>query len=117
MLFVKKIQMFLLSPTKAQCMYFEILFSKHNKYILNILQHFTQSQRLRNIFKVLEGAFNNMNDWVSNNLHTGLIEYVTDSQVHTTNNARRATDKMMNQGVKIDSIQCYNTHQILFYWI
>ena len=31
--------------------------------------------------------------------------------MHTTNNARRTMNKLMNQGVKTDSIQCYNTHQ------
>ena len=56
-------------------MYFKtLLFSKHNKYILNILQDFTQSQRLKNIFTVLKGSFKNMNDWISNNLHTDLIK-------------------------------------------
>ena len=92
-------------------MYFETLFFKHNKYILHILQHFTQSRRLRNIVIVLEGDFKNMNDWISNNLHTNLIKYIIDSQMHTTNNTGRAINELMNQGVKIGSIQCYNTYQ------
>ena len=91
-------------------MYFETLVSKHNKYLLNILQHFTHSRRLKNVFIILEGAFKNMNDWISNNLHTDLIKYITDLQVHTTNNTKRATDELMNQGVNTDSIQYYNTH-------
>ena len=91
-------------------MYCETLFSKYNKYILHIFQHFTQSQRLNNIFTILRGSFENMNDWISNNLRIDLIKYITDSQVHTTNNARRATNKMTNQGVKTDGIQCYNIH-------
>ena len=52
-----------------------------------------------------------MNDWISNNLYKDLIKYITDSQMHTTNNIRRTTNELMNQGVKTDSIQCYNTHQ------
>ena len=92
-------------------MYFERLFSKHNKYILNILQQFTQSRRLKNIFTVLEGVFKNMNEWICSNLHTDLIKYITDSQVHTTNNTRRATNEVMKLGVKTDGIQYYNTHQ------
>ena len=45
-----------------------------------------------------------MNDWISNNLHTDLIKYIADSQMHATNNARKTTNKLMNQGVKTDSI-------------
>ena len=52
-----------------------------------------------------------MNDWMSNNHHSDLIRYITDSQVHTTNNARRGTNELMNQGVKPDGIQYYTTHQ------
>ena len=70
------------------CMYFETLFSKYNKYILNILQQLIQSQRLKNVFTVLEGAFKNMNDWIRSNLHTDLIKYITGSQVHTANYTR-----------------------------
>ena len=52
-----------------------------------------------------------MNDWISNNLHTDFIKSITDSQMYTTNNARRTTNELTNQGVKTDGIQCYNTHQ------
>ena len=52
-----------------------------------------------------------MNECIHGNLHTYQIKYNTDSQVHKTNNARRATNELMNQGVNTDSIQCYNTHQ------
>ena len=103
--------MFLQSLKKYQYMYFETLFSKHNKYILNILQQFTQSQRLKNVFAVLKEVFKNMNEWIGSNIHIDLVKYITYSQMHTTNNARRTTNELMNQGVKIDSIQCYNTHQ------
>ena len=51
-----------------------------------------------------------MNDWIRSNLHTDLIKYITDSQVHTTNDARRATTELMKLGVKTDGIQYYNTH-------
>ena len=33
--------------------------------------------------------------------------------MHTTNNARRATNELMNQGEKLDGIRCYSTHQEL----
>ena len=104
-LFVKKIQLFLMSPIKNWCMYFKTLFFKYNKYVLTILQHFTQSRRLNNVFTTLERAYKNMNDWICSNLHKNLIKYITRSQVHTTNNARRATNELMNQGVKTEDIQ------------
>ena len=94
-LFVNKNQMFLMLPLKDRCMYFETLFSKHNKYILNILQQLIQSQRLKNVFTILEGAFKNMNELVRSNLHIDLIKYITDSQVHTTNDTRRVMNELM----------------------
>ena len=54
-----------------------------------------------------------MNEWICGNLHTDQIKYITDPQVHTTNNARRATNELMNQRVNIDGVECYNTHQEL----
>ena len=85
-------------------MYFETLFSKQNTYILNILQQLTQSQRLKKVFTVLERAFKNMNEWIHSNLHTDLIKYITDSQVHTTNNTRRIKNELIKQGVKTDGV-------------
>ena len=52
-----------------------------------------------------------MNQWIRSNLHTDIIKQITDSQVHTTNDTRRAMNELMKQGVKIDGIQYYNTHQ------
>ena len=42
-----------------------------------------------------------MIEWININLHTDLIKYITDSQEHTTNNARKAKNELINQGVKI----------------
>ena len=47
----------------------------------------------------------NMNEWIHDNLHTDQIKCVTNSQVHTTNNARRVTNELMNQGVNTAGIQ------------
>ena len=69
MLFVNKIQMFVLSFVEDQCTHFEVLFSEHKNYILNILQQIIQSQRLNNVFAVFERAFKNVNEWVRRNLH------------------------------------------------
>ena len=52
-----------------------------------------------------------MNEWICSNLHADIITYVTDSQVHTTNNTRKATNELMNQAMKIDGIQYYNKYQ------
>ena len=46
-----------------------------------------------------------MNEYIHSNLQIGLIKYITDSQVHTTNNTRKTTNELMNQGVKTDGIQ------------
>ena len=54
-----------------------------------------------------------MNEQICGNLHTDQIKYITDPQVHTTNNVRKVTNELMNQGVNIDGIQYYNTHQEL----
>ena len=47
----------------------------------------------------MEGAFKNMVDWIHNNLHTDLIKYVTNSQMHTTNNVIQA--KILYQTYKL----------------
>ena len=53
-LLVNKAQIFLMLPLKERYMHFETLFSKHKKYILNILQQLVQLQRLKNVFTVVE---------------------------------------------------------------
>ena len=78
-------------------MYFETLFSTHNKYILNILQQLTQSQRLKNVFTVLEGSFKNIDEWIHSNLHTDLIKCIFDSKVHKTSNTRRTANELIKQ--------------------
>ena len=52
-----------------------------------------------------------MSKWIHSNLHTEHIDYVTNSQVDTTNNTRKTMNELINQGVNIDGVQCYNTHQ------
>ena len=69
------------------------------------------AQRLKNVFIVLEGALNNMSKWICGNLHIDQTKYVTNSQVNIANNARKATNKLMKQGVNTDGVQCYNTNK------
>ena len=52
-----------------------------------------------------------MNELISGNLYTDQIKYITDPQVHTTNNTRRAMNELVNQGVDTEGVQCCNTHQ------
>ena len=111
LLFTKKTLMFVLSHTEDRCTHFEILFSKKNNYILIILQQIIQSQRFENISTVLKGALKNMIEWINSNIYTDLIKYITDQQGHTTNNTRRAKNELINQGVRTDGVQYYNTHQ------
>ena len=54
-----------------------------------------------------------MNEWICSSLHIDSIKYITDSQVHATNNSIRVTNQLMNQGVEIDGIQYYNTNEEL----
>ena len=116
-LFKDKTQMFLMLLLNDRCMYFKTFISKHNKYILNRLQQIVQSQRLKNIFTVMEGAFKNMVDWIHGNRHVDLIKYMTDSQIYTSNEVIQVMNELMKQEVKSDSIQCYNIHQDRFYQI
>ena len=110
-LFVKKIWLFVLSSMEDQCMHLELLFPKHTKYLLNILQQSIQSQRLKNIFAILGGVSKNMKEWIRGNLRTDQINYTTNSQLHTTDNAKIATNELMNQGVSARGVQCYSSHQ------
>ena len=52
-----------------------------------------------------------MSKWICSNPYTDLIKYITDSQVHTTNNTRKIKNELIKQGVKTDGVQHYNTHQ------
>ena len=52
-----------------------------------------------------------MSEWIKINLHTDLIKFITDPQKHTTNDTRRAKNELINEGVKTDGVQYYNTHQ------
>ena len=109
-MFVKKIQLFVLSSVEDRCMHLELLFSKHNRYLLNKLQQIIESQRFKIIFTILGGVSKNMKEWIHGNLHTDQINYTTDSQVHITIDTRIATNELMNQGVCTMGVQCYSSH-------
>ena len=111
LLFTKKTQMFVLSHIEDQCAHVETFFSKHNDYILIILQQIIQSQRFENISTVLKGALKNTIKWMNSNIHIDLIRYVTDPQDPATTNTRRAKNELIYQGVKTEGVQYYNTHQ------
>ena len=113
-LVVKIIQLFILSSAKTvACMNLVLLFSKHNKYLLNIIKQIIQSQRLKAILTILGVVSKNTKEWIHMNLRTDQVNYVTKSQVHTTTDARIANDKSTNQEVKTVEDQCHNKHQEL----
>ena len=103
--------MFVLSSTEDRCSHFETLFSKHKNYILIITQPIIKSQRFENISIVLKGTLKNVIDWINNNLHTDLIKYITNLQEHTTNDAQKVKNELINQGVNTAGVQYYNMHQ------
>ena len=57
------------------------------------------------------GVSKNTKEWIRGNQRTDQIDYTTDSQVHTTINARIATNELMHQGVYTKGVQCYSSHQ------
>ena len=61
-LFVNKTQMFWMLYLNNRFMYFKLLLSNYNKYIQQKLQQIIQSQRQKNLFTVMEGAFKNTVD-------------------------------------------------------
>ena len=111
LLFTKKTQMFVLSSTEEWCFHFETLLYKHKNYILIILQQIIQSQRLEHTSTGLKGALKNMIEWINNNLPTDSIQYISNPQEYTTNDAQKVKDELINQGVKTADVQYHNTHQ------
>ena len=112
-LVTKKIQLIILSSMENHCMDLKSLFSKHTKYLLNIIQQIIQSQRLKAIFIILRVVSKNTKEWIRMNIRTDQVNYATKSQLHTTTDARIANNKSTNQGVKTADDQCHNIHQEL----
>ena len=77
-LFMKKIRLFVLSSVENRCMHLESLFSKHTKYLLNILQQIIQSQRFKKVSIALKRVLRNMTKWFDSNLHINLTKHITD---------------------------------------
>ena len=46
-----------------------------------------------------------MIDWTNNNIHTDLIKNITDPQEHTTNDARKVKNELINQRLKTGGVQ------------
>ena len=63
------------------------------------------------MFTIWGGVFKNTKEWKCGNLRTDQINYTTNSQVHTTTDARIATNELMNQGVYTRGVQYYISHQ------
>ena len=86
-LFVKKIRLFILSSVEKRCMEFDLLFSKHTMYLLNIIQQIIQSQRFKAMLTILRVVYKNMKEWICMNLCTTQANYTTNSLVHAATNA------------------------------
>ena len=89
LLFMKEIQMFVLSSTEEWYTHFETLFYEQRNYILIIFQQIIQSRRFKKLSTVLKGLLN-----IS--LHIDLTKYITDQQEHTTNDTRKAMNELLN---------------------
>ena len=111
MLFVKKTQLLILASVENRCLHFELLFSKHTKYLLNIIQHMIQSRRLKVILTILGIVYNNTKVQIHINLCIDQVNYNNKSYVHTATNDRTTNSKSTNQGVKIAANQCHNIQQ------
>ena len=72
-----------------------------------------QSQRLQNLFTIMEGAFKNIVDWIHSNLHTDLPKYMTESQVYISNNILQVMNDLMKQEVKPHNTHYYIIHHEL----
>ena len=59
-LFMKKIQLFILSSTEDPCTYLKSVISKHTKYLLNIIQQIIQSRRFKKVSNTLNRVLKNM---------------------------------------------------------
>ena len=110
-LFMKKIQLYVLSSVKNRCLHYELLFSKHTKYLPNIIQRMIQSQRLQGILTTLGIVYKNTKVWIHINLRIDQVSYDNQSQVHSTTNVRTTNSKSTNQGVKKVDNQCHNIQQ------
>ena len=110
-LFMKNIQLFVLSSEEDQYTNVDSLFSKHTKHLLNTLQQIIQSQRFKHVFIILRDVSKNTKEWIRMNLCTDQINYTTESQVHTTTNTITATNKLMKQGVYTKDVQSHSSHQ------
>ena len=76
-LFVKKIRLFILSFVENRHMEFELLFSKHTMYLLNIIQQIIQSRRFKTILTIFGAVSKSMKEWICINLRTDQANYST----------------------------------------
>ena len=109
-LFVNKIQIFLMIYWNVRFMYFKTFLPKHNTYIQDKLQPIIQLRRLKNVFTVMEGDFKNIVDWIHNNLHIYVTTYMADSQMPITDNIIQVMNDLVKQEVTPDRIKFYNIH-------
>ena len=95
-LLVKKVRLFILLSLENRYMDLESLFSKHTKYLLNIIQQIIQSRRFKAILTILGVVSKNIKEWIRMNLRTDQVNYVTKSLGHNTTDTRIRNNKSTN---------------------
>ena len=100
MLSMKKIRLYMLSSVENRCLHYELLFSKHIKYLLNIIQRVIQSRRLKAILTILGIIYDNTKVWIQINLRIDQVSYDNKSQVHTPTDVRTTNSKSTSKGVE-----------------
>ena len=108
--------MFVLSSSEDRYTCFETLYYEHMNNTLIILQEIIKSQRFMKVSIILV-VLKNMIKWLDISLPTDLTKYNIDHQINTTNDTRRAKNKLINQGVKTTNestnVHYYNINQEL----
>ena len=91
---VKKLRLFLLSSIEEHCVHLKSLFLKHTIYLSKICQQIIQSQRFKKAFITLKRVTKYVIKWLDSDPYFILTKY-----------------KFMNQGLKTNNNQYYDTHQ------
>ena len=104
LLFVNKLPILLMMSQNIGFMYFKALLSKHNKRVQNRLQQIVQLRGFKIISTFVDGAFNNIVNWVQNNLHLDLTNCTIDLHVSIPEDVIQVVNDMGKQEVTPDGI-------------
>ena len=91
-------------------MYFKALLSEHNKRVQNRLQQIVQSRKFKAVSTFVNGAFENIVNWVHSNLHLDITNCTIGSHMSITEDAIQVMNIMKEQEVTPDGIQFHTIH-------